>query len=172
MIDASCQTALRSVVKQDLYNVQIIVDCWRHMTHINRSALAQVIAWCLAAPSLYLNQCWHIMCYPKIFDDNLPQPPNTVISLKITYLWFNSNPSRANELNELAVLMECIMFRMNMMTVYFEHVLAMVSLFLTWVFIIATSCLVWAPYVLLDTDSRFAIIAIFILISCLRNHQD
>ena len=50
------------------------------------SILAQIMACCLMAQSRYLNQCWHIIsdnCL-KASSQEVPQPPITQISLKIT----------------------------------------------------------------------------------------
>ena len=72
------------------------------------SALAQVMACCLMAPSHYLNQCWLIINEVqwqlpdmRAISQEMPQPSVAKISLKftwITFLKFASNLPGANEL--------------------------------------------------------------------------
>ena len=72
------------------------------------STLAQVMACCLTAPSQYLNQYWLIITHSSVrsrgihlraISYEIPQPPFTKISLKITYLKLNWNLPGANEFN-------------------------------------------------------------------------
>ena len=64
------------------------------------STLVQVMACCLTAPSHYLNQCWLIISKVQWHSSEVvsPQPSVTKVSLKITYLRFQSNLPGANEL--------------------------------------------------------------------------
>ena len=57
------------------------------------SALAQVVACCLTAPSHYLNQCWFIISKVLWHSSEFPK-----VSLKITFLKLNWNLPGANEL--------------------------------------------------------------------------
>ena len=73
---------------------------WRHGT---RSALAQVMACCLTAPSHYLNQCWLIIgevpwhSSQGIISRQVKIPINKR-RLKIAVLKWNLGPPGANEL--------------------------------------------------------------------------
>ena len=74
------------------------------------STLTQVMAFCLPAPSHYLNQCWLIICevqrhHIRTISLEMPQPSITKICLKITYLKFHSNFSGANELTHCGPVM-------------------------------------------------------------------
>ena len=97
---------------------------WHHMTDITRtqwvnllwpsdttwryrpgSTLAQIMTWCLLAPSHYLNQCWLIISdvpwqspEANFIRDIIP-PSIYKITLSITYPKFHSNLPGANELN-------------------------------------------------------------------------
>ena len=69
--------------------------------HISGLTLAQVMAWCLMAPSHYLNQCWLIISEVHLMrpiSQEVPHPPITKSSLKITFVKFHPNLPGANEL--------------------------------------------------------------------------
>ena len=75
--------------------------------HKSRLTMTQVMACCLIAPSHYLNQCWPIISKVQWHSSGcnailqeIPQPPVTEISLKITYLKFCSNLPGSNELTK------------------------------------------------------------------------
>ena len=59
---------------------------WQHRSE---STLAQVVAWCLTAPSHFLNQCWLIISvkssdiHIRAISQEKPQPSITRIHLKI-----------------------------------------------------------------------------------------
>ena len=65
-----------------------------HFTHcgLNLVTLAKVMAYCLTAPSHYLNLCWLIICEVQQhssdgnFTRNIIQPSANKISLKLNYL--------------------------------------------------------------------------------------
>ena len=67
------------------------------------STLAQVMAWCLTAPSHYLNQCWftfskvHWHSFEYILQEMI-ELSITKISWKITFLKFLWNLTGANQL--------------------------------------------------------------------------
>ena len=88
---------------------------WRHGT---RSTLAQVMACCLMAPSHYLNQCWLITSKVQRHSSEIPQPPVTEISLKITYLNFFSNLPGANELKFVVSL---LVYRLEFLFIFSSH---------------------------------------------------
>ena len=72
--------------------------------HRSGSILVQVMACCLTAPNHYLNQCWLIICkvqqhWSQGKFDKIPMLSISKISLKITYLNFDSNLPGASELN-------------------------------------------------------------------------
>ena len=79
--------------------------------HRSGSPLAQVMAWCLTAPSHYLNQCWLIIRQVSSLHlratSQTPPPPITKISLKITYLKLHWNLPGANGLNLITHLELC-----------------------------------------------------------------
>ena len=67
----------------------------------SESRLVQVMAYCLMAPSRYLNQCWLISysdIHLRAISQEKPQPRIPEFSLKINYLTFHSNLPEANEL--------------------------------------------------------------------------
>ena len=66
--------------------------------HRSGSTWAQVMACCLMALSHYLNQCWPFICEVQWQSLEIPLPPITEMSLKITYLKFRWNPPGASEL--------------------------------------------------------------------------
>ena len=76
------------------------------------STLAQVMAWCLTAPSHYLNQYINVDwssakssdIHIRAISQEMPQPS---ICLKITCLKFHSNFPGANELNPLDFICLC-----------------------------------------------------------------
>ena len=72
-----------------------------------KSTLDQVMVCCLMAPSNYLNQCWLIISKVQrhliAISQSIPQLSTTEITLKITYLKFNSNLPGANELRGMVV---------------------------------------------------------------------
>ena len=66
------------------------------------STLAQVMAWCLKAPSHYLNQCWLIISdiHLRASSQEMLQRSITEIIWKIKYLKFHSNFPGANKLKQ------------------------------------------------------------------------
>ena len=62
-IDGFMQERLQCIIGIELclfcIKAAIHNHIWRHRT---RSTSAQIMAWCLMAPSHYLNQCWFIIC--------------------------------------------------------------------------------------------------------------
>ena len=86
---------------------------WRR---ISGSTLAHVMAWCLMAPSHYLNQSWLIVSkvlyscgiHLGAISSEIPEPPFIKIGLKITNL--NLNLPGANQLIHqfLTFFLECL----------------------------------------------------------------
>ena len=69
------------------------------------STLAQVMAWCLTAPSHYLNQCWLVIRKIQLHscDGNFTSDTsvmNDYINMKITHLKCHQNPPGSNKLIE------------------------------------------------------------------------
>ena len=103
---------LNSLGPTDAINTWILVNIvssrpgdgiWRQITG---STLAQVMAYCLTAPSHYLKQCWLII--NKVLwlscEGNFTRDASiTKICLKITCLKFHSNFPGANELMVLII---------------------------------------------------------------------
>ena len=69
-----------------------------HMAYRSRSTLDQIMPHCLMVPSRYLNQCCLIISIVLRHSSEISQPSITKISLKITYLKFQSNLTGLKEL--------------------------------------------------------------------------
>ena len=71
------------------------------------SILAQVMAWCLTAPSHYLNQCWLVSSerskdiHLRRISQEISQASTTKVNLKITWIKIHSNLPGANELTNI-----------------------------------------------------------------------
>ena len=71
------------------------------------SALAQVMACCLLAPSHYLNQCWLTISegnHLRAISQKIPLISINEINWKITYIKFHSNLTGANELSPCSAM--------------------------------------------------------------------
>ena len=75
------------------------------------STLAQVMAWCLTAPSHYLKQSWLIISEVqrqiRAISQEMPQPSVTKIPSKFTYVKFHLYFPGANELMRTSCLRIC-----------------------------------------------------------------
>ena len=69
-----------------------------HMAYRSRSTLDQIMPHCLMVPCRYLNQCCLIISKVLWHSSEISQPSITKISLKITYLKFQSNLTGLKEL--------------------------------------------------------------------------
>ena len=83
--------------------------------HKSCSTLAQVMAWCLMAPSHYLNQCWLIISSflrhtPKTHSAWMRTISLHQMSLKNTLVKFLSHRSEANELTHLGQVMHLSLY--------------------------------------------------------------
>ena len=81
---------------------------WRHRTG---STLTQIIAWCLLAPSNYLNQCWLLieeaLWYPH--ESNLTASAQVTMMYKFDNVSFKNDTTSSNNIskNTDAVLPWC-----------------------------------------------------------------
>ena len=93
-----------------------LTHCGLVMPYSDRfgSTLAQVMAWCLTAPSHHLNQCWLCISQAQRYScqGNFTRDTEVIscISLKFTYLKFNSHISVANELTIIWKSFSCLQF--------------------------------------------------------------
>ena len=92
--------------------------------HRSGSTLAQVKACCLTAPSHYLNQCNDLASvkssgiHLRAVSWEIPHPPFTKISLKITYLKLNWNLPGVNELISLSCICSAVRLSVGPSEVY------------------------------------------------------
>ena len=112
-----CQEHAFESVLSKMFNISLKIKVWvKQFKQFNSlwpsdatwqhkfgSTLGQIMACCLMAPSHYLNQCLLIISEvqwqsPDGIWPEIPQPPITKISLKMTFLKFYSNLPGANKL--------------------------------------------------------------------------